>query len=102
VAFGVIAGDIAGEVGKLKPAHDWEPDLDNGSSGQIILQSMLMQARGGRIQIFPAWPKTWDVDFRLHAAHDTAVSGIVRGGRVVQVVVTADSRLKDVVQMALQ
>ncbi|MBA3939111.1 MAG: hypothetical protein H0X38_16820, partial [Planctomycetes bacterium] len=85
-----------------KPAHDWEPDLDNGGAGQIILQSMLMQARGDKILLFPAWPKAWDVDFRLHAAHDTVVSGIVRGGRVVQVVVTPESRLKDVVQMDLQ
>ncbi len=81
---------------------DWQPDLDNGGAGQLILQSMLMQARGDRILLFPAWPKAWDVDFRLHAAHDTVVSGTVRGGRVIDVTVIPESRRKDVVQMELQ
>ncbi|MBA3937608.1 MAG: hypothetical protein H0X38_09105, partial [Planctomycetes bacterium] len=85
-----------------RPAHDWEPDLDNGGAGQLILQSMLMQARGERILLFPAWPKAWDVDFRLHAAHDTVVAGTVRGGRVVAIAVTPESRRQDVVQMELQ
>ena len=50
-----------------KPAHDWIPDLDNGGSGMITLQLMLMQCDGKRILLLPAWPTNWIADFKLHA-----------------------------------
>ena len=50
-----------------------------------------------RIRLLPAWPKEWDVDFKLHAPCRTVVEGSVRGGEVRELKVTPESRRKDVV-----
>jgi len=76
---------------------DWIPDLDNGGSGMITLQRMLMQCDGRRIQLLPAWPREWTADFKLHAPHQTTVEGHVENGKVTQLRVTPSSRAKDVV-----
>jgi len=55
------------------PGHDWAPDHNWGGSGMIGLQEMLMQTPGDAIHLFPAWPRDWDVDFRLHAPHGAGV-----------------------------
>ncbi len=78
------------------PGHDWTPDHNWGGSGMIGLQEMLMQTTGDDIRLLPAWPKDWDVDFKLHAPHSTTVQGKVRGGTVVELVVHPESRRKDV------
>ena len=80
-----------------RPGHDWIPDLDNGGSGMITLQQMLMQCDGTRIQLLPAWPKEWTVDFKLHAPYQTTVQGHVEGGKLTGLQVTPKSRTKDVV-----
>ncbi len=67
---------------------DWSPDMDHGGVLQMALQSMLMQWEGDRILLLPAWPKEWDADFKLHAAKRTVIEGKVRGGKVVDLVVT--------------
>lgn len=85
-----------------KPGHDYEPDLDNGGAGQMILQSMLLQQRGDKILLFPAWPKEWNVDFKLFAAKNTVVTATYRNGSVEKLVVTPPERAKDVVQMPPQ
>ena len=80
-----------------KAGHDWIPDLDNGGSGMITLQLMLMQSDGNRIQILPAWPKDWTADFKLLAPDRTTVEGHVENGKVTKLIVTPQSRAKDVV-----
>jgi alpha-L-fucosidase 2 len=80
-----------------KPEHDWIPDLDNGGSGMITLQAMLMQCDGQRIQLLPAWPDNWTADFKLHAPYQTTVEGHVEDGKVTNLKVTPESRAKDVV-----
>jgi alpha-L-fucosidase 2 len=80
-----------------KPAHDWIPDLDNGGSGMITLELMLMQTDGKRIQLLPAWPKDWTADFKLHAPYNTTVEGHVANGKVTHLKVTPETRAKDVV-----
>lgn len=80
-----------------KPSHDWIPDLDNGGSGMITLQNMLMQCDGRRIQLTPAWPKDWTADFKLHAPFETVVQAHVENGKVTKLVVVPQSRKKDVV-----
>jgi len=81
------------------PGHDWVPDHNWGGTGMIGLQEMLMQTDGTRILLLPAWPKEWDVDFRLHAPHKTVVEGVVAGGKIKSLTVTPESRRKDVVIM---
>jgi hypothetical protein len=82
------------------PGHDWVPDHNWGGSGMIGLQEMLLQSHGDQIWLLPAWPKNWDVDFRLHAPHNTVVDAKVRGGRIVEWKVTPENRRKDVILMA--
>jgi alpha-L-fucosidase 2 len=80
-----------------KRGHDWEPDMDNGGAGMTILQRMLLQTRGNRLLLFPAWPKEWNVDFKLHAPGNTTVEGTFRDGKVQSLSVTPKARTKDLV-----
>ena len=36
---------------------------------------MLLQTDGKEIRVLPAWPKEWDVEFKLNAPFNTVVSG---------------------------
>lgn len=78
------------------PGHDWTPDHNWGGSGTIGIQEMLMQEVGDSILLFPAWPKQWDVHFKLHASRQTTVEATLRGGKVVDLQVTPKCREKDV------
>jgi hypothetical protein len=78
------------------PGHDWMPDHNWGSSGMVGVQEMLMACNDGKILLFPAWPKTWDVNFRLHAPQQTVVEGELKDGKLVVLKVTPESRRKDV------
>jgi alpha-L-fucosidase 2 len=80
-----------------KAGHDWIPDFDNGGSGMITLQLMLMQCDGKRIQLLPAWPKDWTADFKLHAPYQTTVQGHVENGKITRLKVEPASRANDVV-----
>jgi hypothetical protein len=79
------------------PGHDWVPDHNWGGSGMIGLQEMLMQTIGNQIVLFPAWPKEWDVDFKLHAPDSTTVECNFKDGKIITLKVVPESRLKDVV-----
>jgi hypothetical protein len=76
---------------------DWIPDMDNGGSGMITVQHMLMQCDGRRIQLLPAWPSDWTADFKLHAPFDTTVEGHVESGKLSHLKVVPPARQKDVV-----
>lgn len=69
------------------PGHDWAPDHNWGGSGMIGLQEMVMQTPGDAIHLFPAWPRDWDVDFRLHAPHGVRIDASLRAGQLVSLVV---------------
>ena len=79
------------------PGFDWTPDHNWGGSGMIGMQEMLMQEVDEKIYLFPAWPRDWDVRFKLHASYNTIVEAELKGGKVVQVKVTPSERLKDIV-----
>ncbi len=81
------------------PNFDWVPDQDHGSVLLIALQSMLLQADGRKIFLLPAWPKDWDCEFKLHAPYNTTVEGIIKAGKLEKLIVTPESRAKDVVNM---
>jgi len=84
------------------PNFDWIPDQDHGGNLMMALQAMIIQADDGKIRLLPAWPKTWDADFRLHAPHRTVVQGVVKGGRLVKMTVSPEARRKDVITMEPQ
>ncbi len=64
------------------PGYDWAPDHNWGGSGMIAVQEMLLQEVGDTLYLFPAWPRQWDVRFRLHAAGGTVVEAELKGGKV--------------------
>ena len=83
------------------PGYDWTPDHNWGGSGMIGMQEMLLQEADGKILLFPAWPKDWDVHFKLHATGQTTVEAVLKGGTVVSLTVLPKEREKDVVNCLL-
>ena len=81
------------------PFNDWIPDQDHGNNILNTLHFMLLQYEGDRLYLFPAWPKAWNVTFKLHAPKNTTVEGELRNGKVVSLIVTPKSRMADVVNM---
>lgn len=76
------------------------PDMDHGGSAMVGLQEMLMQTHGKKILLFPAWPKDWDVDFKLHAPGQTTIEAKFRKGKIEKLVVNPPSRAADVVDLS--
>ncbi|MFV0564733.1 MAG: DUF5703 domain-containing protein [Flavobacteriaceae bacterium] len=78
------------------PGFDWVPDHNWGGSGMIGMQEMLMQEVDGKIYLFPAWPKSWNVHFKLHAKQNTTVEAKLENGKVEIISVTPENRHKDI------
>jgi hypothetical protein len=81
------------------PGFDWTPDHNWGGSGMIGLQEMLMQVDDKKIYLLPAWPKDWDVHFKLHAPYQTTVEAVVKDGKIESLTVVPESRKADVIDM---
>ncbi|MFC2137402.1 DUF5703 domain-containing protein [Bacteroidota bacterium] len=81
------------------PGFDWVPDHNWGGSGMIGLQEMLLQVDGEKIYLFPAWPKSWNVHFKLHAPYNTTVEGIVKNEKIILIKVIPEARKKDLINM---
>ena len=82
------------------PGHDWLPDHNWGGAGMTGVQEMLLAPEpgsNGKLHLFPAWPKDWDVDFKLHAPGQTVVEATLQGGGLIQLKVTPESHAKDIV-----
>lgn len=77
------------------PIYDAVPDLDHGANILATLQLMAFQVDGDQIHILPAWPREWDVAFKLHAPRDTTVACVYRRGKIEKLAVTPDSRRSD-------
>ena len=81
------------------PGYDWTPDHNWGGSGMIGLQEMLLQTNGEQILLFPAWPKEWDIHFKLHAPGETTVEATLKDGKVTDLKVLPESRKKNIIIM---
>lgn len=82
------------------PGHDWLPDHNWGGSGSVGLQEMLLAAEPdakGKIYLLAAWPKDWDVSFRLCAPGKTLVTCDIEGGKITRLEVSPLSRRSDIV-----
>ena len=73
------------------------PDFDHFGSGSFALQRMLVQEGNGKIYLLPAWPATWDVNFKLHLSGAGVISGVVMKGKLLLWEITPKSRKNDVV-----
>jgi len=65
----------------------------------VGLQEMLMQTVDRKILLFPAWPKDWDCEFKLHAPANTTVAGVLKAGKLEKLTVTPEARARDVVNL---
>jgi hypothetical protein len=63
---------------------DYVPDFDSNGSGSIALQKMLVQEGDGKIYLLPAWPKSWDADFKLHVSGGGIISGRASNGKLLE------------------
>lgn len=77
------------------PNYDWTPDQDHGGVLMKTFQAMLFQTDGQKLFLLPAWPRDWNVEFKLHAPGRTVVEGAYRDGKVIQLQVTPESRRAD-------
>ena len=75
------------------PNCDWVPDQDHGAVGMLAVQAMLVQEVDGTIQVLPAWPKDWNVEFKLHAPRNTVVEGIFQDGQWEHLDMTKNPRI---------
>lgn len=78
------------------PNFDWLPDQDHGSNLLLTLQHMVLTAEGEKIRLLPAWPREWNVRFKLHALRQTVLEGEWRDGKMTALKVTPEERRKDV------
>jgi len=81
------------------PGFDWVPDHNWGGSGMLGLQEMLLQTEGRKIYLFPAWPKEWDVHFKLWAPYHTTVEAVLRKGKLESLIVEPELRRRDIINM---
>jgi hypothetical protein len=81
------------------PGFDWVPDHNWGGSGMIGLQEMLMQVDGKKIYLCPAWPKDWNVHFKLYAPYQTTVEGTLKDGKLIDLKVLPELRKADIINM---
>ncbi len=80
------------------PNYDWVPDQDHGSILIKTLQAMALQTDGNKIHLLPAWPKDWNVRFKLRAPRRTVVECEYRDGKITRLEVTPPERGNDVVK----
>ncbi len=67
------------------PNYDWTPDQDHGNVAMIALQRMLIQYENDKVQMVPAWPKDWDVHFKLNGPGNTIIQGTYSNGKIQKV-----------------
>ncbi len=82
------------------PGHDWLPDFNWGGAGMTGIQEMLLAPEpgsNGKLHLFGGWPAEWDVDFKLYAPGQTRIEASLKGGKLVSLKVTPESRAKDIV-----
>ena len=78
------------------PNYDWLPDQDHGSNIMLTIQTMLLDSAGDKIFLMPAWPKDWDVSFKLLAPRQTTIECVYRHGKIEKLNVTPTARQKDI------
>ena len=83
--------------GYMDSPHDWKPDYNGVGNMMNTLQEMLVQCDGDKIYMLPAWPKDWDVNFKVHTFKNTVIEGIYKNGKMELLKVMPESRRKDII-----
>ncbi len=63
------------------PNFDWTPDQNHGGNLLTTLQTMVLQSHGNSVYLLPAFPKRWNVRFRLHTRGRGIAEGSYRNGK---------------------
>ena len=81
------------------PNFDWLPDQCHGSNLLTQTHEMLLQADtiSGKLFLLPAWPREWNVSFKLHAPGRTTVECVYANGKLQTLRVTPESRTNDLI-----
>ncbi len=79
------------------PGFDWVPDHNWGGSGMIGMQEMLLQEANGKIYLFPAWPKEWNVHFKLHASNNTTIEATLENEMITSLNVIPEDKINDII-----
>lgn len=58
------------------PNYDWTPDQCHGANLMITLQDMIVQSYGSKVYLLPAFPKDWNVSFRLYVPDKNIITGV--------------------------
>ncbi|MBS0027688.1 DUF5703 domain-containing protein [Chitinophaga sp. 22321] len=64
------------------PNYDWTPDQDHGNVAMIALQRMLIQYDTDRVKLLPAWPREWNVAFKLTGPYGKVYEGRYKNGNL--------------------
>jgi len=63
----------------------------------VKAQQHALSGQRGKIRLLPAWPREWDVEFRLHAPHKTTIECKAQSGKIRLLKVTPNGRQEDAV-----
>jgi len=65
------------------PNYDYTPDQCHAGNYINTIQLMLLQIEGENIFLLPAWPKEWNVKFRLHTPGNGQVEAEWKDGKMI-------------------
>jgi hypothetical protein len=75
---------------------DYPPCQAFAGVAQKVINAALIQADDGKILLFPAWPKDWDVEFKLHTLEQTSVDVKYKDGEITYLSVIPAERYNDI------
>ncbi|MBW7891965.1 MAG: hypothetical protein H3C48_13280 [Chitinophagaceae bacterium] len=67
------------------PNYDYTPDQCHAGNYINTIQTMLLQTEGDRIYLLPAWPKEWNVKFKLHMPGNRQIEAEWKDGKMAAV-----------------
>ncbi len=65
------------------PNYDYTPDQCHAGNYINTIQLMLMQSEGDKTYLLPAWPKDWNVKFKLHTPNNGQVEAEFKNGKLI-------------------
>lgn len=66
------------------PNFDWTPDQNHGGNLLLTLQEMVLQVYDRSVYLLPAFPKDWNVSFKLYVPGNNTITGIYQDGKWVK------------------
>jgi len=78
------------------PNFDYMPDQTQAGNFMTTINKMILQSEGKDIYLLPAWPKDWNVKFKLHAPHRTVVQGEWKNGNWTDIRTTPRQRKSNI------